>query len=276
MPIRYTRTLFPLLILLLFHNTLPAQSGAIWTVDYVKAKEGQYADMLTYYRANWVRARQIAQEKAYITDFRLLLSPGDTSWDVLLMTRYADRAQRDQAEAHFQEIFSSDLPAPAPVNGKSGRELRTIVKSQELEEDSLVAAGPARRILEAEATIRRNIASFSENLVNGQWDAVADAYTDDAKLFPPQFDILQGTDAIRDYWTPPAERKNRISYHRITPLEISISDGQAFDWGYYEGKTRNEAGEETYWRGKYLIIWKETEPGVWKIYADCWNRSPAP
>ncbi|MBL7774365.1 MAG: DUF4440 domain-containing protein, partial [Saprospiraceae bacterium] len=44
------------------------------------------------------------------------------------------------------------------------------------------------------------------------------------------------------------------------------------DWGYYEGRTRLADGSEQAWRGKYLIVWKQTEPDRWKIYLDAWSR----
>lgn len=125
----------------------------------------------------------------------------------------------------------------------------------------------------AEAIIRQNIADFSKNLVAGNIDALVAAYTPDAKIFPNGHDILQG-DALRNYWTPPADRKSRTSYHRILPEEIKILGNEAYDWGYYEGKTLGEDGQETTWKGKYVIVWKEVEPGIWKIYLDIWNRMP--
>lgn len=125
----------------------------------------------------------------------------------------------------------------------------------------------------AETIIRQNIAEFSGNLVAGDIEALLGAYTSDAKIFPNGDDILQG-EALRNYWTPAADRKSRTSYHRIMPEEIKILGNEAYDWGYYEGKTLSADGTETYWKGKYVIIWKEVAPGNWKIYLDIWNRVP--
>lgn len=126
----------------------------------------------------------------------------------------------------------------------------------------------------AEQIIRQNIADFSKQLMAGNYDAVVDAYTEDAKIFPGRTDILQGSDAIRNYWTPPAERKSKLIYHKIMPEELKIMGNEAYDWGYYEGKTLREDGSESYWKGKYVIVWKETKPGVWKMYLDIWNSVP--
>ncbi|MBK7936263.1 MAG: DUF4440 domain-containing protein [Lewinellaceae bacterium] len=124
------------------------------------------------------------------------------------------------------------------------------------------------------AIIRENIAAFSTNLVAGNYDAVVAAYTEDAKIFPNNQEILRGSEAIRNYWTPAPDKKTRTSYHRITSEEIKILGNEAYDWGYYEGKTLSLDGKETPWKGKYVIVWKEITPGVWKIYLDIWNRVP--
>lgn len=136
--------------------------------------------------------------------------------------------------------------------------------------------GPARQsgaeAARAEAVIRRNIAAFSRDLVAGNFEAVVQAYAEDARIFPPGLDILQRHEAIRNYWTPPADRESQTVHHVVTPQEITVNDDYAYDWGYYEGRTRQGDGSEQAWRGKYVIVWKQTAPGVWKIYLDCWNR----
>ena len=125
---------------------------------------------------------------------------------------------------------------------------------------------------EAEKIIRQNAEAFSKALVNANWDAIVDAYTDDAKIFPGGKDILHGEEAIRAYWTPPGDAKNKVIYHKLTPEEIKIWGDEAYDWGYYEGKTLKADGTEVPWKGKYVVIWKEVSPGVWKMYLDIWNR----
>ncbi len=126
----------------------------------------------------------------------------------------------------------------------------------------------------AEAIILENIDNFSKALMAANYDAVVDAYTSDAKIFPGGRDILHGSEAIRNYWTPPADRKSKLIFHKVHPKEIKIIGKEAYDWGYYEGKTQMEDGSISSWKGKYIITWKEVEAGVWKIYLDIWNRVP--
>ncbi|MBL7776319.1 MAG: nuclear transport factor 2 family protein, partial [Saprospiraceae bacterium] len=90
----------------------------------------------------------------------------------------------------------------------------------------------------AERIIRHNIAEFSRQLIAGNYEAVTQAYAPDAKIFPPGLDILRRHEAIRNYWTPPPGRDSRTVHHRVSPEEIQVSGNLAYDWGYYEGRTR--------------------------------------
>ncbi|MBL7825400.1 MAG: DUF4440 domain-containing protein [Saprospiraceae bacterium] len=126
----------------------------------------------------------------------------------------------------------------------------------------------------ADAAIREQAALFSQYLVAGNYKAVADAYTHDAKIFPPNLEVLTGREAILKYWTPNPIHQSRLISHRLIPQEIKIMGKIAFDWGHFEGVTRLGSGETTAWRGKYVVVWKLNPSGVWKMYLDAWNRSP--
>lgn len=120
--------------------------------------------------------------------------------------------------------------------------------------------------------IRQNIADFSKNLMARNYDAIVAAYTPDAKIFPNGLEIQEGADQIRKYWTPAENAKSITVFHKITPDSIQVVGDTAYDWGYYEGRSKNQDGSETPWRGKYVIVWKEVSPGEWKIFLDIWNR----
>lgn len=126
----------------------------------------------------------------------------------------------------------------------------------------------------AEQIIRQNISAFSKALVDRNYDALVAAYCDDAKIFPNGTNILAGSESIRTYWTPSEDASSITVYHKIIPEEITIVGSTAYDYGYYEGRSRNADGSEVPWRGKYVVVWKEVKPGEWKIYMDIWNRSP--
>ena len=116
--------------------------------------------------------------------------------------------------------------------------------------------------------IERASHTFSYLLVQGQYDSLLNMYTSDAKIFPNNQEILEG-DQLREYWIPKDE-SYQVTYHKAVPKGIRVWGDEAYDWGYYEGKSVAN-GEESSWKGKYVIIWRK-ENNAWKMYLDIWNR----
>lgn len=110
---------------------------------------------------------------------------------------------------------------------------------------------------------------FSKDYMNADYDAMVDAYTTDAKIFPDNVDIIEGLDAIKKRWI--LEKDSKILHHRMKPVEINFLGDYAYDYGYYEGKTQNVDGSVVDWKGKYVVVWKKQD-GIWKMYLDIWNR----
>ena len=139
------------------------------------------------------------------------------------------------------------------------------------EKDAKIESNSTASTAEKKAILLKNMAAFSDALMRQDYDFVVNAYTEDAKIFPNNLKILAGHEAIRNYWTPPAGSNSRTTYHKITPEEIKIIGNEAYDYGYYEGKSIGNDGKEYSWKGKYVITWKEVAPDVWKMYLDIWN-----
>ena len=118
-------------------------------------------------------------------------------------------------------------------------------------------------------SILTKVDSFSSYYMSGNYEALANSYTEDGKIFPPGDTVISGTGAIQEKWIPPKIVK--IRNHEVKPEEIIIIENTAYDWGYYS--VTIEEGEEItrYFQGKYVIVWKKVE-GDWKIYLDIWNR----
>ncbi|MFC4269044.1 YybH family protein [Polaribacter marinivivus] len=116
--------------------------------------------------------------------------------------------------------------------------------------------------------ILSNIKSFSVSVMNSDYKSIGLAYTEDAKIFPNNKEILKGKEAIINYWVLPKGFKTK--YHKIKPEEIKIIGDEAYDYGYYEGITLRPDGSESNWKGKYVIVWKKIN-GDWKMYLDIWN-----
>lgn len=117
--------------------------------------------------------------------------------------------------------------------------------------------------------ILENIKEFSRLYVSAETDKLTAMYCEDAKIFPAGDDIIIGQAAIKKKWT--LSKGAKILSHKVIPREIKIIDDYAYDYGYYEGSSKNKDGESSFWKGKYVIVWKK-EDNDWKIYLDIWNR----
>jgi ketosteroid isomerase-like protein len=117
--------------------------------------------------------------------------------------------------------------------------------------------------------ILENTRKFSEYVMKSDYEGIANSYTADAKLFPNNTKILTSRDSIVSYWTLPEGIET--TFHKIIQSEIRINGNEAYDYGYYKGKTKYADGKESSWQGKYVIVWRR-EKGEWKMYLDIWNR----
>ncbi|MFS4449095.1 YybH family protein [Maribacter sp. 2307UL18-2] len=116
--------------------------------------------------------------------------------------------------------------------------------------------------------ILQNAQDFSSYVVGANYEMIVESYTEDAKLFPNNMKILEGKEAILNYWKLP--EGVQTTYHKLMPSEVKVIGDEAYDYGYYEGKTKRANGEESSWKGKYVVIWRKVE-GDWKMYLDIWN-----
>ena len=109
---------------------------------------------------------------------------------------------------------------------------------------------------------------FSTFVMASDYDAIVNCYTEDAKIFPSNSDIIEGKEGIRSYWVLPEGMKT--TYHKLEPVEIKILGDEAYDYGYYEGTSLRPNGESSNWRGKYVVVWRKVDDS-WKMYLDIWN-----
>ncbi|MEL7168646.1 MAG: SgcJ/EcaC family oxidoreductase [Bacteroidota bacterium] len=138
----------------------------------------------------------------------------------------------------------------------------------------LVPLAASAQSSDDEAAIAEAAAAFSAAFMHGDVDAMLALYTEDAVIFPERTTALQGTDALRAYWTLP--RGRTITNHHITPTTVEVVGDTAYDHGVYtvSGTNDGEAWGPSY--GKYLIVWKRGADGAWRMHLDMWNSAPAP
>jgi len=119
--------------------------------------------------------------------------------------------------------------------------------------------GGSKRAIEA--AVQRYVEASNQ----GDADALASLYADDAVLLPPDHEPVRGRAAIGEFW-----RQGTDEGLEVTTLTVEV-DG---DLGYLVGRYHLPAtDEEPADSGKYVMCLKRQRDGAWKLTADIWNRS---
>ncbi len=112
---------------------------------------------------------------------------------------------------------------------------------------------------------------FMEAFNSGDAKALAMNYTSNAKLYPPNSDVIEGQEAIEEFW-------NALMNMGIKKTLLETVTAESF------GNIAIEEGRSTVYveddqiagQGKYIVTWKK-EDGQWKLHKDIWNTTnPAP
>ncbi len=92
-------------------------------------------------------------------------------------------------------------------------------------------------------------------------------YTEDAQLFPPNSDMIDGVENITAFWQGVFD--SGLTGARLDTLEVDNEGDTAIEVGRYaltadDGSIADE--------GKYIVVWKRIEDR-WYIHRDIWNTS---
>ena len=105
----------------------------------------------------------------------------------------------------------------------------------------------------------------------GRAGAVAALYTGDARMFPPNSDVVSGREAIQRFWQGAIDAGVRGL--ALTTVEVEEHGDTAHEVGKYSLTGDGGKALDT---GKYVVIWKHAQ-GRWRLHRDIWNTSmPAP
>ncbi len=100
------------LLLLFSAITIASHAQTVLVMDFVKIRNGKEAEALFFYENNWKLYRDIALEKGFITAYRLEKTTADSSasFDLVLITEYADSSMYRKSEDNFRAILSTARP----------------------------------------------------------------------------------------------------------------------------------------------------------------------
>ena len=115
-------------------SLVPAPDGAsdnpsVWSIGYARTHPGEQAGYLTFLELNWAEARRRAIEEGVVHSFRILARPdtAEATWDVMMLTEYADSTAYAGREAYFTAMFDRPDWETRLVEGKSARDMADLV-----------------------------------------------------------------------------------------------------------------------------------------------------
>ena len=133
--------------------------------------------------------------------------------------------------------------------------------------------GKDQGVREARAAIEAANAKFSEAFARGDAKALAAMYTPDAIAFPPDSEMIQGNEAIGNFWK--TTRDNGVQSATLTTVDVGRSGDIADEVGKVSLTIQPVGKEPTTAAAKYVVIWKRQFDGSWKLHRDIWNSLPA-
>jgi uncharacterized protein (TIGR02246 family) len=125
--------------------------------------------------------------------------------------------------------------------------------------------------MSAGEVVAREYEAMAAAYERGDADSIAEMYTDDAEVFVPGVPVIVGKAAIRETWQMiVGDGGTRVA---IDVREVQESGDLAYDTGHFtataqDGRLLNA--------GKWMVIWKRTSIGGWKVHRDFMHWDTAP
>ena len=119
--------------------------------------------------------------------------------------------------------------------------------------------------------IEEGCLKFGEAVRQGDAAALAALYTDDATLLPPDSEMIQGRQGIEEFWNALIQMGLKDAV--LTTVEVFGSGDLAYEIGKATITIHLEGQDPIEQKAKYVVVWKQTADGSWKLHVDIWNSS---
>jgi ketosteroid isomerase-like protein len=108
---------------------------------------------------------------------------------------------------------------------------------------------------------------FSQGIEQGDINIILNLYHDDAKILPPNMDILENKESIRSFWNGVLEMGIKSYECEFNEIEYSGDLGLGLGKYILYDDNRNILN-----KGKFITVFKYSS-GEWKIHRDIFNSS---
>jgi len=142
------------------------------------------------------------------------------------------------------------------------KKLLTILVLGILLPTGLMANQPRAHIDE---TMVKFVAAFNA----GDGATVASFYSEDAALFPPGAERIDGRSAIQTFWQGAIDSGMKID--KLHAVEVDSGGNIAGEVGVFVLSVPGDSGV-TKVAGKYIVTWKRTGH-TWQLHRDIWNTN---
>jgi uncharacterized protein (TIGR02246 family) len=102
---------------------------------------------------------------------------------------------------------------------------------------------------------------------NADATALAGLYTARGQLLPANSDIVEGTDAIRNFWKSVIDMGIKDAV--LETVEVEEHGDTAIEVGRYRLLVANGTVADV---GKYVVVWKKDD-GTWRLHRDIWTTN---
>lgn len=120
----------------------------------------------------------------------------------------------------------------------------------------------------------RNIVSVNNDKWNkafnaGEAAAVAGLYTTDATVLPHTHDVVQGVDAIRDFWKSVIEAG--FKNHSINLIDVYAQGDLVVEIAKWQAEGPGEGGSRQSFGGSLVNVFERQGDGSWRCRVHIWN-----
>lgn len=124
----------------------------------------------------------------------------------------------------------------------------------------ILADEPRNHIEEASVKF---VAAFNA----GDGAALANLYSEDAALFPPGAERIDGRTAIQGFWQGAMDAGMKLDVLRT--IEVESRGDIASEVGAFVLSVPGDSGVSKV-NGQYIVVWKR-DGHTWQLYRDIWN-----
>ncbi len=118
--------------------------------------------------------------------------------------------------------------------------------------------------------IETNNKQFTEALNKGDAAAVANMYTTDGRVLPPNGEMVEGRANIQKFWQ--GAISGGVKMVSLETVRVENEGNVVVEIGRYTLTSPGAGGTTTTDKGKYVVVWKR-EGESWKLAVDIFNTS---